>query len=236
MIAKIREEGLQRSGLPNTFSYMTDVIGARLTNSDDMVRAQEWVVGEMRRMGLENVERGALHGLRRELGQRVRVPAHARARLLPDGRISDRTYAGTNGRSATHAVIGDVHTRSDLERYRGKLEGLAVLSTPPAIIDQSRFETGTPRRTDRGAARSGAGTSSCRPPGPDPYFLAPLSAAASQPRGSHCGREARLLRRGRRRRSPGVEQWLAGCCAGLRARRSQGRSMGESGGRSDLFQ
>ena len=57
MIAKIREEGLQRSDLPSTFSYMTDVIGARLRNSDDMVQAREWVIDEMRRMGLENVER-----------------------------------------------------------------------------------------------------------------------------------------------------------------------------------
>ena len=57
MVAKIREEGLQRSELPNTFSYMTDVLGARLTNSADMDRAQRWVVGEMERMGLVNVER-----------------------------------------------------------------------------------------------------------------------------------------------------------------------------------
>ncbi len=33
MVARIREEGLQRSQLANTLSYMTDVLGARLTNS-----------------------------------------------------------------------------------------------------------------------------------------------------------------------------------------------------------
>jgi uncharacterized protein Smg (DUF494 family) len=35
-VAKIREEGFQRSEIANTLSYMTDVLGARLTNSEDM--------------------------------------------------------------------------------------------------------------------------------------------------------------------------------------------------------
>ncbi len=57
MIARIREEGLKRSQLANTLSYMTDVLGGRLTNSDAMDRAQRWVTGEMERIGLVNVER-----------------------------------------------------------------------------------------------------------------------------------------------------------------------------------
>ena len=57
VIANIREEGLQRSQLPNTLSYMTDVLGARLTNSDDMERAQLWVLAEMDRIGLTNTAR-----------------------------------------------------------------------------------------------------------------------------------------------------------------------------------
>lgn len=169
VIAEIREEGLQRSELPNTFSYMTDVIGARLTNSDDMVRAQEWVVGEMRRMGLVNVAREpfmdygvswdneyvSLHMVEPDYSPMVGYPiAHT---------------PGTDGRLRVTAVIGDVHTRADLERYRGRLEGLAVLSTPPAAIDQRRFETGTPRRTAE-ELRALEEDVIVPPPGPDPYF------------------------------------------------------------------
>jgi len=169
MIAKIREEGLQRSDLPNTFSYMTDVIGARLTNSDDMVQAQEWVVAEMRRMGLENVEREpfmdygvswdneyvSLHMLEPDYSPMVGYPiAHT---------------PGTEGRQQLTTVIGDVHTRADLERYRGKLRGLAVLSTPPATVDQRRFQTGTPRRTAE-ELRELEQDVIVPPPGPDPYF------------------------------------------------------------------
>ena len=54
MVAKIREEGFHRSELPNTLSYMTDVLGARLTNSEDMRRAQAWAMDEMKRIGLKN--------------------------------------------------------------------------------------------------------------------------------------------------------------------------------------
>ncbi len=56
VVAKIREEGFQRSEISNTLSYMTDVLGARLTNSEDMRRAQDWAVKEMQRIGLTNIE------------------------------------------------------------------------------------------------------------------------------------------------------------------------------------
>ena len=55
MVAKIREEGLQRSELADTLSYMTDVLGARLTLSAGMTRAQEWAMAEMARIGMENI-------------------------------------------------------------------------------------------------------------------------------------------------------------------------------------
>ena len=55
MVAKIREEGLQRSRVMDLESYMTDVLGARLTLSEAMKRAQTWVKGEMERVGLVNV-------------------------------------------------------------------------------------------------------------------------------------------------------------------------------------
>ena len=43
MVAKIREEGFQRSQVMDIVGYMTDVLGARLTLSEDMKRAQIWI-------------------------------------------------------------------------------------------------------------------------------------------------------------------------------------------------
>jgi len=180
MIAKIREEGLQHSQLPNTFSYMTDVLGARLTNSEDMERAQRWALEEMARIGLVNTAREpfmeygvswdneyvSLHMLEPDYTPLVGYPiAHT---------------PGTNGKQTLEAVIADVHTRQDLERYRGQLRGLAVLSTPPAAIDQTRYERGTPRRTDE-ELRALEEDVIVPPAGPDPYFSRLYPPAPTNP-------------------------------------------------------
>ncbi len=148
MLDRIRAEGLNRSQLPNTLSYMTDVVGARLTNSAAMDRAQEWALGEMQRIGLDNTHRepfmnygaswdneyASVHMLEPDYQPLVAYPiAHT---------------PGTGGKRTLDVVIADVRTRSDLEPLRGRLRGLAVMSTPPPVINLERFARGTPRRTD----------------------------------------------------------------------------------------
>ena len=76
---------------------------------------------------------------------------------------------GTDGKQRLTAIIGDLRTHQDLESYRGKLRGMAVLSSPPPTIDQSRFATGTPRRTEE-ELRALEEDVIVPPPGPDPYF------------------------------------------------------------------
>jgi hypothetical protein len=148
MVAKIREEGLQHSQVMNLASYMTDVLGARLTLSDDMARAQTWATAEMTRMGLVNVtvepfmdygttwdnEYVSLHLLEPDYQPMVGYPlSHT---------------PGTDGKQVSRAVIVDIRTRRDLDSYRGQLEGAAVLDSPPVTIDLERIAAGTPRRTE----------------------------------------------------------------------------------------
>lgn len=148
MVAKIREEGLQRSHVMDTVSYIADVLGARLTLSDDMRRAQAWAAAEMDRLGLANVvvepfmdygttwdnEYTSLHMIEPDYQPMVGFPlAHT---------------PGTGGRKIVKAVVAEIRTTSDLEKYRGTLAGMAVLSTPPAGIDLARIAAGTPRYTD----------------------------------------------------------------------------------------
>ena len=169
VVAQIREEGLQRSQIANTLSYMTDVLGARLTNSIAMDNAQHWAVEEMKRIGLTGTNREpfmeygvswdneyvSIHLLEPDYQPMVGYPiAHT---------------PGTNGKQELPAVIADVRTRQDLETLEGKIRGVAVLSTPPAIIDLSRFETGTPKRSAQ-EMRELAEAVVPPPPGPDPYF------------------------------------------------------------------
>ena len=169
VVAQIREEGLQRSQIANTLSYMADVLGARLTNSIAMDKAQRWAVEEMKRVGLNGIDREpfmdygiswdneyvSIHQLEPDYPPMVGYPiAHT---------------PGTNGKQELQAIIADVRTRQDLETLEGKIRGVAVLSTPPAIIDLSRFETGTPKRSAQ-EMRELAEAVVPPPPGPDPYF------------------------------------------------------------------
>ena len=116
MVAKIREEGFQRSRVMDMESYMTDVLGARLTLSEDMKRAQEWALAEMRRIGLTNVaaepfmdfgvtwdnEYVSVHMLEPDYSPMVAYPiAHT---------------PGTEGKQVAQAMIVDLASRQDLEK------------------------------------------------------------------------------------------------------------------------
>jgi len=148
MVAKIREEGLQRSRVMDFESYMTDVLGARLTLSEDMKRAQTWARAEMIRMGLVNVaaepymdygvtwdnEYVSLHMIAPDYSPMVGYPiAHTR---------------GTDGKQQVQAEIVELLVKADLDRFRGRLKGKAILVTPPAAIDLVPLTRGVPRLTD----------------------------------------------------------------------------------------
>jgi len=147
MVAKIREEGLQRSQVMEFEGYLADVLGARLTMSEDMKRAQQWAQGAMTKMGLVNVaaepfmdygvtwdnEYVSVHMLEPDYQPMVGYPiAHTN---------------GTNGRKVAEAVIVDLLVKDDLAKYRGTLKGKAALVTPPAAIDIAAMTRGVPRLT-----------------------------------------------------------------------------------------
>jgi len=147
-IAKIREEGLQRSQVMDIAGYIVDVLGARLTNSEHMKRAQAWAKDKMEKLGLVNVavepfmdygvtwdnEYFSLHLLEPDYQPMTGFPL---------------THTpGTNGKVACAAVIADVQTRADLAKFKGKLKGVAVLASPPLAVSQAALAQGVSRLTD----------------------------------------------------------------------------------------
>src|SRR5687767_3101392 len=148
MVAKIRAEGLERSRLMDTVSYITDVLGARLTLSDDMARAQTWVQSHMREIGLARVAAEPFmdYGTRWD---NEYVSLHL---MEPDyqpmvGYPLSHT-PGTNGKQTTRVLSAVIRSRGDMDTLRGTLRGASVLSTPPAAVDRTRFSTGVTRYTD----------------------------------------------------------------------------------------
>jgi carboxypeptidase Q len=148
MIARIREEGLQHSQVMDLESYMTDVLGARLTASRDMQRAQDWTLEEMKSIGLVNVH-AEPYGDWGVAWDNDYVSVHMLAPDYSPMVAYPLAYTpGTNGKQVANAIITDLQVRGDLDRYRGKLKGMIVLSTPPAPIDLAPLTNGVPRYTD----------------------------------------------------------------------------------------
>lgn len=147
-IAKIREEGLQHSQVMDIAGYIVDVLGARLTNSEAMKKAQLWAAAKMKEIGLENVviepfmdygvtwdnEYFSLHMLEPNYQPMSGFPlAHT---------------PGTKGKVICPVVIGDVKLKSELAKLKGKLKGTIVLSSSPLPITQAELSRGVNRLTE----------------------------------------------------------------------------------------
>jgi hypothetical protein len=140
MVAKIREEGFQRSRVMDMVGYMTDVLGARLTLSQDMKRAQAWLKDKMEEIGLVNtaIEPFMDYGVTWD---------NEYVSLQPMVGYPLAHTPSTEGRLTCPVVIADVQTKQDLDALEGTLKGKVVLSTPPVVLDLERMAQATPRRT-----------------------------------------------------------------------------------------
>lgn len=148
MVAKIREEGLQRSKVMDYESYIADVLGARLTLSQDMQRAQRWLTGELGRLGLVNIATEPFMDFgvtwdNEYVSVHMREPDYSPMVAYPVSHTP-----GTDGKQVLPATIVDIQIKADLEKYRGKLKGMALLTTPPVVVDLAPLTNGVPRRTE----------------------------------------------------------------------------------------
>ncbi|MDA1306824.1 MAG: hypothetical protein O2917_06130, partial [Acidobacteria bacterium] len=148
MVQKLRTEGLERSRVMETLSYVTDVLGARLTLSNDMARAQEWALDHMRSLDLGNVVAQPFM----DFGIRWDNEYTSLHLMTPDyqpmvGYPITHT-PGTNGKHLAPVVIGEIRSRTDLDRLRGTLRGPLVLATAPAVVNQEVYRRGVPRYTE----------------------------------------------------------------------------------------
>lgn len=148
MVARIREEGLQRSRVMDYEGYMTDVLGARLTLSRDMQRAQGWAQEEMKRLGLAKVHAEPFmdYGVAWDneyVSVQMLEPDYSPMTAYPLSHTP-----GTRGRQVLEVVIADAVVRDSVELLKGKLRGKAVLMSPLATIDLKPLIDGTPRLSD----------------------------------------------------------------------------------------
>src|SRR5579884_3289334 len=131
---KLIDVAKTNSELMTNLAYISDMIGARLTGSKALQRANEYTAHKMQEYGLVNVH---LEPWTIPVGwERGDVTARM---VQPDNgvRLSMASMAwtpGTKGKVVGDVVILKANTAKDLEKYKGKLKNAIVLARPPSFI------------------------------------------------------------------------------------------------------
>src|SRR5713226_3704646 len=131
---KIVAESKNGSELMKNLTYLSDLIGPRLTGSAALKRGNEWTAAKMRSYGLSNVhlepwtipaawERGPATA-------RIVEPDNGRTLLV----AAMGWTPGTNGKVTGEVVIVNGSNAKQLAAYKGKLRIAIVLQGPPRPV------------------------------------------------------------------------------------------------------
>jgi carboxypeptidase Q len=181
-IARIRDEGLNRSQVMTTLGHLTDVIGPRLTGSPALRRANEWTRDQLSTWGLANARLepwgpfGRGWTLRRFSAQ-VIAPQAIPLIAFP------KAWSPSVSPQPVEAdvVYVDIKKAEDFEQFRGKLRGKIVLdgAVQPVVV---RFEAPATRRNEANLltlANAGEGPSPASRPAPQNPLATPEQRAAT---------------------------------------------------------
>src|SRR5437867_3862927 len=128
VIARIREEGLNHSQVMQTLSYLSDVIGPRLTGSPSLKRANEWTRDTMACWGLTNAHLEAWGPFGRGWSLKRFSAQVIEPQTIPLIGYPNAWSPGFEQPIVGEVVYFDPKTNTDLKKYEGKLKGAVVLS------------------------------------------------------------------------------------------------------------
>lgn len=136
MQTRIRQEGLRNSKVMEIASGLTDGIGARLTGSPNMKRANEWTRDKLTQFGLSNAHLESWGPFGRGWSYesctvRMLAPDVVQMSAMPKA-----WSPGTNGPLRGKPVKVKLETTEDLQKQKGKLAGKIVMSSDPATPKQ----------------------------------------------------------------------------------------------------
>ena len=126
-IDKIRDEGMNRSQVMQTLSYLTDVIGPRLTGSPGMHRANEWTRDKMKEWGMQNAQLEAWGPFGRGWSLRRFTAAVSEPTYFPVIAYPKAWSPSTKGAVNAEVVYLEGRTPEELAKYKGRLAGKIVL-------------------------------------------------------------------------------------------------------------
>lgn len=179
MIAKIRDEGLNRSQVVKMFTHFTEVIGPRLTGSPQVKAASDYGKSRLAEWGLESPRLEAWEFGRGWALEKFSIEM-IEPRYFPLIGYPEAWSASTTGELTGQPVLLGDKTNADLEKMKGQLKGSIVFSQPlqtyfervdrkqptlfdePVAIGQPRAPAGsqpmiTPAATNKLLFETGAG-------------------------------------------------------------------------------
>jgi len=147
-IQKIKDEGMKNSQVMEYMTWLSDILGPRLSCSPTYKAATKWAVDKMKEIGLKNitVEPCGVIGRGWESQKAyAAMTAPSYNHLV----ISPKAWTGsTNGLVKGKAILLDIKTEADIEKYKGKLKGAIVLNGPAREL-QEHFTPDAKRYTDK---------------------------------------------------------------------------------------
>jgi len=129
-IQKIKDEGLNRSQVMQTLSYLTDVIGPRLTASPNMKRANLWTRDQLTKWGLQNAHLEAWGPFGRGWSLKRFSAQVVEPQAIPLIAYPKAWSPGFAAPITAEVVYIDAKTEADLDKYKGTLNGKIVLTAP----------------------------------------------------------------------------------------------------------
>ncbi len=145
--ARIIDEGMNRSQVMLTAHELLDGIGHRLTNSNNLDRAEQWALAKFRSYGLANARLEPFG-----FGRGWNVNSY-RARMVAPRAIEMTAIPvawtpGTNGAIQAPIVVAPISEVAHFAAYRGKLAGKIVLLSLPGATREPK-EPAFRRLTDK---------------------------------------------------------------------------------------
>lgn len=151
-IDKIRDEGLNRSQVMQHLSYLTDVIGPRLTNSPGMKRANEWTRDTMAKWGMQNAKLVPWGPFGRGWSLKTFSAEVVDPQTIPLIAYPKAWSPSTKGAVTADVVFLDINSDDDFAKYKGQLRGKIVLVSKIRKLDADFGGMGT-RRSDEELAK-----------------------------------------------------------------------------------
>mgnify|MGYP000884397543 CR=1 FL=1 len=147
VINKIKAEGLERSQVMQTLSWLTDVHGPRLTNSTNYIKAANWAKDQLTQWGLQNAHLESWGPFGRGWTLNGFTAAMTKPSYAPIIAYPKAWSGSTNGVVRGPVVYLKADNEEQLAQYKGKLKGAIVLVAAPQEV-KAHFTALGVRTTD----------------------------------------------------------------------------------------